>query len=211
LTERFYRGTSVLAKSPALVCAIVRSQSPPGAARVQSNLGRGSTFSVIFPDTRRLPAKGLAAAVQEPAISARGFSPVTRTTAVASSDESRRQRTGAVTLPGSEHRVGKMRIIGKARNDVPVQVRHHVAETGQVDLSGASSSRSTRSTTKHGLHQPLALGFGEVGSSLSCGRSRSPGNRRDIGIADQHTWQNRRPRGPLRRPARTARSCCEGD
>jgi two-component system phosphate regulon sensor histidine kinase PhoR len=37
---------------------------------VQSSLGCGSTFSVVFPEARRLPAKGpAAAAVQEPAIS----------------------------------------------------------------------------------------------------------------------------------------------
>jgi two-component system phosphate regulon sensor histidine kinase PhoR len=37
---------------------------------VQSSLGSGSTFSVIFPATRRLPTKGPApAAVQEAAIS----------------------------------------------------------------------------------------------------------------------------------------------
>jgi len=37
---------------------------------VQSSLGRGSTFSVIFPETRRLLPKGAApVAVEEPAIS----------------------------------------------------------------------------------------------------------------------------------------------
>jgi len=74
LTERFYRVDGSRSRETGgtgLGLAIVKHVLNRHQARleVQSSLGRGSTFSVIFPDTRRLPAKGLAAAVQEPAIS----------------------------------------------------------------------------------------------------------------------------------------------
>jgi two-component system phosphate regulon sensor histidine kinase PhoR len=75
LTERFYRvdrSRSRETGGTGLGLAIVKHVLNRHQARleVQSSLGRGSTFSVIFPDTRRLPAKGPApAAVQEAAIS----------------------------------------------------------------------------------------------------------------------------------------------
>jgi len=74
LTERFYGWTAAARAKPAapgLGLAIVKHVLNRHQARleVQSSLGRGSTFSVIFPDARRLPAKGLAATIQEPAIS----------------------------------------------------------------------------------------------------------------------------------------------
>jgi two-component system phosphate regulon sensor histidine kinase PhoR len=75
LTERFYRvdrSRSRETGGTGLGLAIVKHVLNRHQARleVQSSLGGGSTFSVIFPETRRLPAKGPApAAVQEPAIS----------------------------------------------------------------------------------------------------------------------------------------------
>src|SRR5258707_7676929 len=74
LTERFYRvdrSRSRETRGTRLGLAIVKALLNPHQARLhlQSSQGRGSTFSVIFPETRRLPAKGPAAAVQEPAIS----------------------------------------------------------------------------------------------------------------------------------------------
>jgi len=75
LTERFYRvdrSRSRETGGTGLGLAIVKHVLNRHQARleVQSNLGSGSTFSVIFPETRRLPAKGPAAdLVQEPAIS----------------------------------------------------------------------------------------------------------------------------------------------
>jgi two-component system phosphate regulon sensor histidine kinase PhoR len=75
LTERFYRvdrSRSRETGGTGLGLAIVKHVLNRHQAHleVQSGLGRGSTFSVIFPDTRRLPAKGpVPAAVQEPAIS----------------------------------------------------------------------------------------------------------------------------------------------
>jgi two-component system phosphate regulon sensor histidine kinase PhoR len=75
LTERFYRvdrSRSRETGGTGLGLAIVKHVLNRHQARleVESSLGRGSTFSVIFPDTRRLPAKGPApAAVQEAAIS----------------------------------------------------------------------------------------------------------------------------------------------
>jgi two-component system phosphate regulon sensor histidine kinase PhoR len=75
LTERFYRvdrSRSRETGGTGLGLAIVKHVLNRHQARleVQSSLGRGSTFSVIFPEARRLPAKGPApAAVQEPAIS----------------------------------------------------------------------------------------------------------------------------------------------
>jgi len=75
LTERFYRvdrSRSRETGGTGLGLAIVKHVLNRHQARldVQSSLGDGSTFSVIFPETRRLPAKGpMPAAVQEPAIS----------------------------------------------------------------------------------------------------------------------------------------------
>jgi two-component system phosphate regulon sensor histidine kinase PhoR len=75
LTERFYRvdrSRSRETGGTGLGLAIVKHVLNRHQARleVQSSLGGGSTFSVIFPEARRLPAKGpAAAAVQEPAIS----------------------------------------------------------------------------------------------------------------------------------------------
>jgi two-component system phosphate regulon sensor histidine kinase PhoR len=75
LTERFYRvdrSRSRETGGTGLGLAIVKHVLNRHQARleIQSSLGRGSTFSVIFPETRRLPAKGpAAAAIQEPAIS----------------------------------------------------------------------------------------------------------------------------------------------
>lgn len=75
LTERFYRvdrSRSRETGGTGLGLAIVKHVLNRHQARleVQSSLGSGSTFSVIFPETRRLPAKGPApAALQEPAIS----------------------------------------------------------------------------------------------------------------------------------------------
>jgi two-component system phosphate regulon sensor histidine kinase PhoR len=75
LTERFYRvdrSRSRETGGTGLGLAIVKHVLNRHQARleVQSSLGCGSTFSVVFPEARRLPAKGpAAAAVQEPAIS----------------------------------------------------------------------------------------------------------------------------------------------
>ncbi len=75
LTERFYRvdrSRSRETGGTGLGLAIVKHVLNRHQARleVQSTPGRGSTFSVIFPDTRRLPAKEPATTpVQEPAIS----------------------------------------------------------------------------------------------------------------------------------------------
>ena len=75
LTERFYRvdrSRSRETGGTGLGLAIVKHVLNRHQARldVQSSLGRGSTFSVIFPETRRLPAKEPApVVVQEPAIS----------------------------------------------------------------------------------------------------------------------------------------------
>jgi len=75
LTERFYRvdrSRSRETGGTGLGLAIVKHVLNRHQARldVQSSLGHGSTFSVIFPETRRLPAKEAApVAVEEPAIS----------------------------------------------------------------------------------------------------------------------------------------------
>ncbi|MEK6211541.1 MAG: phosphate regulon sensor histidine kinase PhoR [Pseudomonadota bacterium] len=75
LTERFYRvdrSRSRETGGTGLGLAIVKHVLNRHQARleVQSSLGSGSTFSVIFPEARDLPAKGpAAAAVPEPAIS----------------------------------------------------------------------------------------------------------------------------------------------
>ena len=75
LTERFYRvdrSRSRETGGTGLGLAIVKHVLNRHQARldVQSSLGSGSTFAVIFPETRRLPPKATAAApVQEPAIS----------------------------------------------------------------------------------------------------------------------------------------------
>ena len=75
LTERFYRvdrSRSRETGGTGLGLAIVKHVLNRHQARldVQSSLGRGSTFSVIFPETRRLPAKGTApVAAEETAIS----------------------------------------------------------------------------------------------------------------------------------------------
>jgi two-component system phosphate regulon sensor histidine kinase PhoR len=75
LTERFYRvdrSRSRETGGTGLGLAIVKHVLNRHQARldVQSSLGSGSTFAVIFPETRRLPAKGPAAiAAPEPAIS----------------------------------------------------------------------------------------------------------------------------------------------
>jgi len=75
LTERFYRvdrSRSRETGGTGLGLAIVKHVLNRHQARldVQSSLGSGSTFAVIFPETRRLPPKAAALTpVQEPAIS----------------------------------------------------------------------------------------------------------------------------------------------
>ena len=70
LTERFYRvdrSRSRETGGTGLGLAIVKHVLVRHQARleIQSTPGKGSTFSVIFPETRRLPAKGQAVAAKE--------------------------------------------------------------------------------------------------------------------------------------------------
>ena len=72
LTERFYRvdrSRSRETGGTGLGLAIVKHvlNRHQGRLDVRSSLGQGSTFSVVFPETRRLPAKGPATLVQESA------------------------------------------------------------------------------------------------------------------------------------------------
>jgi hypothetical protein len=50
-----------------------------------------------------------------------------------------------------------MRIVGEARNHMPVQMRHHVAERGEVDLVGRHHLAQRRFGGQHHAHQRLLV------------------------------------------------------
>lgn len=56
-----------------------------------------------------------------------------------------------------------MGVVGKAGDDVPMQVRYDVAKAGKVDFAGAQDLAHGAFDLKYGVHQVLAFGFVEVG------------------------------------------------
>ncbi len=69
----------------------------------------------------------------------------------------------ARALGGRPDGGGKVAVPVVAGNDVPVQVRHDVAQRGQVDLAGLQLPAQHLFGQRHGVHAVLALGGGEVG------------------------------------------------
>src|SRR6185295_8135156 len=61
-------------------------------------------------------------------------------------------------------RIGKVRIVGEARDHVPVHMRHDVSQACKVDLVGPVELAQRRLAGEHRLHQPVT--FGEVGHFL---------------------------------------------
>jgi hypothetical protein len=56
-----------------------------------------------------------------------------------------------------------MSVVLPASNHVPVQVRHHVAETAQIDLLGLRDFAHAALDLPHHMHQMLAVGVVQVG------------------------------------------------
>jgi hypothetical protein len=56
-----------------------------------------------------------------------------------------------------------MRVVAEARDHMPVQVRHDIAERGEVDLVGRHHFTQRGFAGEHHLHQCLPLGDRQVG------------------------------------------------
>ena len=56
-----------------------------------------------------------------------------------------------------------MLVLLEARNDMPMQMRSHVAETGEIDLVGAHHLPYRRFHCKYGCHEMFPLGKGKIG------------------------------------------------
>src|SRR5678816_2717151 len=59
-------------------------------------------------------------------------------------------------------RLRKVRIVHVARDHVPVQVGHDVAEAREVDLVGPQLLAQYRLDREHHIHEVSALAFGEI-------------------------------------------------
>jgi hypothetical protein len=73
-----------------------------------------------------------------------------------------------------------MRIVGKARNHMPVQVRDHVAEAGEIDLVRPQQLAQGLFDAEHHGHAVGAVGGGEVAHFLHV---RIPDHAAEAGIA----------------------------
>jgi hypothetical protein len=83
----------------------------------------------------------------------------------------RAQRLGHAALARRPHRLRKVRVVREARDHVPVHVRHHVAEAGQVDLVRLHHAAHRALHCVHDAHQMCPLGLAEIGE---LGHVRAP-------------------------------------
>lgn len=77
-----------------------------------------------------------------------------------------------------------MRVVGVPRNDMPMHMRHLVAETGEIDLEWRETGAHGALQRENAAHQVVAVGDLEIGHF---GRVRLPDDAaetRVIGIID---------------------------
>jgi len=108
-------------------------------------------------------------------------------------------RTG-IALGASPDRPGKMAIVMPARNDVPVQMRRHVAEAGEIHLVGSEKRAHDLLDGENHIHQGNALARIEIGHLANVGGTHDPAKPGVIGIIDEHDAAGRRL--PEDRPTR---------
>ena len=76
--------------------------------------------------------------------------------------------------------VGKVAVIFPAGNDVPVNVRYHIAKAGQIDLGGLHQMSQRILNSINRLHQPSAFvlcQLGHLGSMFVQNNPAEPGPR----------------------------------
>ena len=79
-----------------------------------------------------------------------------------------------------------MRIVGKSRDDVPVQMRHNIAETGEIDFFRRKQLAQQSLDNIDDAHQPCAIRLGEVRHFLRVVIEDDPAESGVIGIAREH-------------------------
>lgn len=79
-------------------------------------------------------------------------------------DEIRGDRGGrGVADARPPNRIGEMGVVSAARNDVPVHVRHHVAQARHVHLVGPDDIAHGLLRREHHVHQVAPVVRGEIG------------------------------------------------
>src|SRR5690242_15595116 len=69
-------------------------------------------------------------------------------------------------LRAAPDRLRKMRIVDVARNDVPVEMGHDVAEAREIDLVRLQLLTQHRLYREHYVHEMRTLRFGKIGHFL---------------------------------------------
>jgi hypothetical protein len=102
----------------------------------------------------------------------------------------RGERRGVgVALARGPDRLREVRVVRMAGNDVPVQVRHLIAEAGEVDLVRRHRLALSGLDREHHLHDPLPLQRVEV-AHLTHVRVRNDADKAGmVGIVDEHDAQ----------------------
>src|SRR5262245_28169752 len=73
----------------------------------------------------------------------------------------------------------------KARNDVPMEVRHLIAETREIDLVGCERRAQRRLDREHHAHEAAALGVSQIRHLANMAVEDHPAEGRVIAIADE--------------------------
>lgn len=77
--------------------------------------------------------------------------------------EKRREHLGdAESLARAPDRLGKMGVVSKTRNDMPMQVRREIAQTRQIHLVRRQQRAQRRLRCRHDRHTVSAIGGGKV-------------------------------------------------
>ena len=102
----------------------------------------------------------------------------------------------------SPDRFRKMTVIQPARDDVPVKVRNHVAQTGQIDLVRAKKGADDRFNSENYSHEKFAPVTGQIGHFLHMCRPYDTTKPRVMRIFN--TNHPTIPRRPEKYPSRVA-------
>ena len=79
-----------------------------------------------------------------------------------------------------------MRIAGESRYHVPVQMRHDVAETGEIDFFRRKQIAQQSFDRIDDTHQPRSIGFGQIRHFPGVGLQDHAAESGVIGIAREH-------------------------
>ncbi len=79
-----------------------------------------------------------------------------------------------------------MLVLPETRNDMPMQVRSHISETGEIDLVGTHRLAYRCFHCKHGRHEMFTLGSGKVGHLLDVPIPDHTAEAGVVRILDQH-------------------------